>query len=170
MSVEPEVFKRVMRCWASSVAIVTTRVGDAVHGLTVSGFVGISLEPALVAVSIGHNQFSHGRIRAGQVYAVNMLRVDQADLSDRFAGRRPNVVDRFRGVEWHAAATGAPILDDCLGWFDCRVVAEHEVGDHTLFIGEVLAGQVAGSGQPLVYFGGDYRPVEEQETATPAEL
>jgi len=156
MSVDSSLFKRVMRRWPSGVAIVTTRLGDEVHGLTVSGFGGISLEPALVMVSIGHNQASHDKLRAGGAYAVNFLHTGQADLSDRFAGRYGDDVDRFAGVAYHAAVTGAPILDKCLAWFDCRLVAEHIVGDHTLFIGEVLAGDVVGDEPPLVFYNTHY--------------
>ncbi|HEY4690802.1 MAG TPA: flavin reductase family protein [Anaerolineae bacterium] len=156
MSVDQSAFKRVMRRWASGVTIVTTRAGREVYGLTVSGFGGISLDPALVMVSIGHDQRSHDKIREGGVYAVNILHADQVALSDRFASRDPEIADRFAGVACRTVVSGAPVLDDCLAWFDCRVVAEHVVGDHTLFIGDVLAGDVARQAQPLVYSNRGY--------------
>lgn len=160
-------FKRVMRRWANAVAIVTTQLGDEVHGLTVSGFTGISLNPPLVMVSIGHDQHSHAWIRKSGCYAVNFLRADQSELSDRFAGRLGDEVDRFAGVAYRAVVSGAPILVDCLAWFDCRTVSALVVGDHTLFIGEILAGDVTSDAAPLVYFDGDYRPllVDEAERA-----
>lgn len=155
-----DIFKRVMRRWASAVTIVTTRIGAETHGLTVSAFAGISLDPPLVLVSIGHNQDSHHWVKEGGCFAVNFLRADQADRSDRFAGRAVDGADRFAGVRTHAAVSGAPILDECLAWFDCRVVAAHIVGDHTIFIGEVLAGQVASEVDPLLYYDGAYRTLE----------
>jgi len=160
MAADAELFKQVMRRWASAVTIVTTSVNDAVYGLTVSGFAGISLDPPLVMVSVGHDQNSHVWLQDGGCYAVNFLTEDQIDLSDRFAGRRPDVPDRFAGVPYHTQASGAPILDGCLAWFDCRVVAAHVVGDHTIFIGEVLAGEVVKEARPLLYYDGAYRRLE----------
>jgi flavin reductase (DIM6/NTAB) family NADH-FMN oxidoreductase RutF len=58
------------------------------------------------------------------------------------------------------AATGAPILDDCLAWLDCRVVSTQVIGDHTLFVGEVVAAGVNGSTGPLVYWNADYRQID----------
>jgi len=157
---DADVFKRVMRRWASAVTIVTTRVEDEVRGLTVSGFAGISLEPPLVMVSIGHNQNSHSWVRDGGCFAVNFLRHDQAALSDRFAGRSGDVAERFDGVAYRQEASGAPILEDCLAWFDCRVAAAHVVGDHTIFVGEVLAGEVVSEAAPLLYYDWAYRSLE----------
>jgi flavin reductase (DIM6/NTAB) family NADH-FMN oxidoreductase RutF len=164
MTISQDLFKRVMRHWAGGVSIVTTRRGDDIHGLTVSGFVGVSLEPPLVLVSIGHNQHSHAWIRDSGRFAVNFLRADQIELSDRFAGRQGEDLDRFAGVDYRAEVSGAPILQDCLAWFDCRVAAAHEVGDHTLFVGDILAGEVLSDAAPLVYYNGDYRTVVVAET------
>ena len=168
MPYSPDDFKRVMRRWTVGVAIVTTRLADAVHGLTASGFVGVSLDPPLVTVSIGHDQHSHAWIKNSGCFAVNFLRADQRDLSDLFAGRLSEAVDRFAGVTYRSEVSGAPIFDKCLAWFDCRVVAAHVVGDHTLFVGEILAGDVVGDAAPLVYYDGDYRRLLREEAATPS--
>ena len=167
MPVDQDLFKRVMRRWASGVSIVTTRLGDAAHGLTVSGFTGLSLDPPLVMVSIGHNQHSYAWIRHSGCFAVNFLRADQVDLSDLFAGRVVEAADRFASVAYRSEVSGAPIFEECLAWFDCRVVAAHVVGDHTLFVGEILAGEVVSQAAPLIYHNGDYRRllVDEMECA-----
>jgi flavin reductase (DIM6/NTAB) family NADH-FMN oxidoreductase RutF len=170
MPVSQDLFKQIMRRWTNGVTIVTTRRGGEVHGLTVSGFTGVSLEPPLVLVSIGHNQHSFEWIRQGRCFGINFLRSDQAALSNRFASRELEGEERFAGVSYRTEVTGAPILDECLAWFDCRVAAEHVVGDHTLFIGEIAAGAVARDAAPLVYFNGDYRLLLIDEQATPATL
>ena len=166
MSAEQELFKKVMRRWASGVAIVTTRIGDQVHGLTVSGFAGISLEPPLVLVSVGHNQVSHMWLSDAGCFAVNLLRADQAELSNRFAGRHSQAADRFEGLAYRTVASGAPVLDDCLAWFDCRLDSTHEVGDHTLFIGAILAGEVLSDAPPLIYFDSGYPPLQLNRAAS----
>jgi flavin reductase (DIM6/NTAB) family NADH-FMN oxidoreductase RutF len=159
MPIPIDQFKHVMRQWISGVTVVTMQTAERRHGLTVSGFLGVSLEPPLVLISIGQELTSAEVLKESAAYAVNFLREDQNDLSDRFAGRLGEV-DRFAGLTTHTAATGAPILDDCLAWLDCRVVSTQAVGDHTLYIGEVVAAGVNGSGKPLLYWNADYRQID----------
>ena len=159
MPIPIDQFKYVMRQWISGVTIVTMQTGERRHGLTVSGFLGVSLEPPLVLVSIGDELTSAEVLKDSAAYAVNFLAEDQPDLSDRFAGRLGEV-DRFEGLTTHTVATGAPILDECLAWLDCRVVSTQAVGDHTLYIGEVVAAGVNDSGKPLLYWNADYRQID----------
>ena len=159
MPIPSDQFKYVMRQWASGVSIVTMQTEERRHGLTISGFVSISPEPPLVLVSVGQELVSDSLLQASGAYAINFLRDDQCELSDRFAGRLGDV-DRFAGLLTRTEATGAPNLDDCLAWLDCRVVSTQVVGDHTLFIGEVVAAGVNGSARPLVYWNADYRKLE----------
>jgi flavin reductase (DIM6/NTAB) family NADH-FMN oxidoreductase RutF len=148
-----------MRQWASGVSIVTMQAAEKPHGLTVSGFLSVSPEPPLVLISVGQELASDTLLRASGAYAINLLRDDQGELSDRFAGRLGEV-DRFAGLTTHTAATGAPILDDCAAWLDCRIVSSQVVGDHTLFVGEVVAAGVNGAAKPLIYWNADYRKLE----------
>jgi flavin reductase (DIM6/NTAB) family NADH-FMN oxidoreductase RutF len=159
MGVSVNEFKYVMRQWASGVTVVTLRAGEQVHGLTVSGFLGVSLEPPLVLISIGQELHSHDLLPQGRCFAVNFLRDDQRELSDRFAGRLGNV-DRFEGVATRTAVTGAPVFEDCLAWLDCRLIETQIAGDHTLYIGEVVATGVTPGGEPLLYWNADYRQVD----------
>jgi flavin reductase (DIM6/NTAB) family NADH-FMN oxidoreductase RutF len=114
-------------------------------------------------VSVGHNQASHDLLRDGACFGVNLLRADQAELSNRFAGLQEGVTDRFEGVAHRSVVSGAPILDDCLAWFDCRLEAMHVVGDHTLFIGAVLAGEVVSAAPPLIFYNGGYPALRLKE-------
>jgi flavin reductase (DIM6/NTAB) family NADH-FMN oxidoreductase RutF len=159
MPIPSDQFKYVMRQWASGVSIVTMQAPEKRHGLTVSGFLSITPEPPLVLVSIGQELASDTLLHASGAYAINFLRDDQAELSDRFAGRLGEV-DRFADLTTRSAATGSPILEDCAAWLDCRIVSSQVVGDHTLFIGEVVAAGVNGAAKPLIYWNADYRKLE----------
>ncbi len=158
MPITSDQFKLTMRQWASAVSIVTMQADGHRHGLTVSGFVGLSLEPPLVLISIGQELHSHQLLKESRAFAISFLREDQRDLSDKFAGRWGDV-DRFRDVKTHFEVTGSPVLDECLAWMDCRIVSHYEVGDHTIYIGEVVASGVTGSATPLLYWNGDYRQI-----------
>jgi flavin reductase (DIM6/NTAB) family NADH-FMN oxidoreductase RutF len=158
MPIPGDQFRYVMRQWASGVSIVTMQTPERRHGLTVSGFLSISPEPPLVLISIGQELASDSLLHASGAYAINFLRDDQTELSDRFAGRLGEV-DRFEGVVTRTAATGSPILEDSLAWLDCRIVSSQVVGDHTLFVGEVVAAGVNDAAQPLIYWNADYRHI-----------
>ena len=45
----------------------------------------------------------------------------------------------LNGFAFHdAPQTGAPVLDQAVAWLDCRVQQDVDLGEYTLFIGEVL--------------------------------
>ena len=117
--------------------------------MTASSFSSVSLTPPLVSICLDRKLYSHGLISASGVFGISVLAKDQAEVARRFAGMVPDVEDRFAGESWSTAETGVPLLDSALGWLDCRVVHEHEGGDHTIFVGEVLAGHTARKSAPL---------------------
>ena len=87
---------------------------------------------------------------------------DQVELSNRFAWLKDE--DRFAAGRWSAAATGAPVLEDALAWLDCRIVAHHPAGTHSIYVGEVLASAVPRPDQPpLVYWNRGYRRLDRHE-------
>lgn len=147
-------FRRILGHWASGVAIVTTRTPEGRPcGLTANAFASLSLEPALILVCIEKTADTHDCVRAAGAFAVNMLGSDAERDARRFAAWE---VDRkFDGLAYRAEQTGSPILDDALAWVDCRVHAEYDGGDHTIFIGAVVAGDAA-EGNPLLYYRGGY--------------
>ncbi|HEX9426769.1 MAG TPA: flavin reductase family protein [Candidatus Polarisedimenticolia bacterium] len=156
MPVTTEQFRGTLRHWASGVSIVTTRRDGGIQAITVSSFSSVSLDPPLILVCIDHKARSHATLAKERVFGVNILRDDQHELSDLAAGRKGERGAWLEGVAHTRAATGAPILEDCLAWLDCALVAQHEAGDHTICIGRVEA---AGSseGEPLLYHVSTYR-------------
>lgn len=152
MAIESSTFKHAMSHFATGVTIVTTRSGDTVHGMTANAFCSVSLTPPLVLVSIAKGLRSHGLITAAGIFAVNLLSLGQMALAERFAGRVPEMEDRFSGLDYGSAETGSPILPESLAWVDCRLWATYDGGDHTLFLGEVLAGEVLAPQPPLLYY------------------
>ena len=154
---EPE-FRRVLGHWPTGVAVVTARTRDgSPRGLTANAITSVSLDPLLVLVCVALDAETHAAIEATAGFAINMLPAAGERLARRFAddGRE----DKFDGLGHRTEVTGAPILEDALGWLDCRLRAAHAGGDHTIFVGEVLAGD-ARDGEPLLFYRGGYgRPV-----------
>ena len=160
MAVATDALKQLLGRRAAAVAIVTARAGERIHGMTVTAYTEVSLEPPLVLVCADQTSNTHPVISAGGVFALNLLSDAQAELSNRFASKQDEDL-RFEGIAWETAVTGAPILPGVLGALDCRVVAAHEAGDHVIYIGRVEAVRHHPEREPLLYHRatyGSFRP------------
>jgi flavin reductase (DIM6/NTAB) family NADH-FMN oxidoreductase RutF len=147
-------FRTALGHFASGVTVVTTKNADArPHGITVSAFTSLSLDPPLVLVCINRTAFVHDSFQVGGVFVVNVLAADQEDLSRLFASREP---DKFAGVGYTAGLDGVPVLTDALANIECRLKRAYEGGDHTIFVGEVEQVTVREEGHPLLYYRGGY--------------
>ncbi len=147
-------FRRACARFATGVTVVTTRAADgAPHGLTVSSFTAVSTIPPLVLICIDHGCRFISHFRASPYFAVNILRDTQEHLSVRFSELE---AERFDGLEWSSGATGVPLLAHALGYMECEVTQVVEVGDHAVFIGQVLHTHVE-DGEPLIYYRSSYR-------------
>ncbi len=148
--------------FASGVTVVTTVHDGALRGMTVSAFASISLEPPLVMIALAHEAGTRELIAESGVFAVNVLSDDQEFLSERFAARAPIVTETFEGVPYEVAVTGSPILPQSIAWYDCRVEATHDGGDHVIIIGRVVAiGLGDEARQPLLYFANRYARLKD---------
>lgn len=160
--VADQTLRKLRGLFASGVTVVTTVHDGQLRGVTVSAFSSVSLNPPLVLACIAKEAESREWIAASGIFAVSILSDEQEFLSERFAARAPLVNARFDGVPYHTAITGSPLLEGSLAWYDCRVEASHDGGDHTIFIGRVEAvGWGVEGKQPLVYFANRYAGVKD---------
>lgn len=158
MAFDSKLQRKIMGRFATGVTVVTTAGPGGTGGLTANAVCSLSLEPALVLVAVDKRAQSYSEIKANGCYAVNVLSLDHEEISKRFSTPGPK---DFSGFHWKTAVTGAPILEDALGYVDCRL---HEIlpgGDHDIFIGEIAAGEAREDGLPLLYFSGKYRRLVE---------
>jgi flavin reductase (DIM6/NTAB) family NADH-FMN oxidoreductase RutF len=154
-----EEFKAAMATRAGGVAIATSRAGDEIHGMTVTDWAGVSVDPPLVLLCADKSSNTLGVIQKGRCFAINLLAAGQEELSNKFASKKDEAT-RFDGLEVESGKTGAPLITSALTNLDCQVVAAHEAGDHWIFVGQVE--QVTRrEGEPLVYFGGAYKRIAE---------
>jgi flavin reductase len=145
--------RKIMGQFATGVTVVTTDGEAGPHGLTANAVASLSLDPPLVLVAVEKRAHSLEYIKKNRCFAVNILRLDQEEISRRFATPGPK---EFSGLNITTATTTAPILSDCLAFVDCRVVQILPGGDHEIFVGEIVAGEFHG-GEPLLYYAGGYR-------------
>jgi Conserved protein/domain typically associated with flavoprotein oxygenases, DIM6/NTAB family len=145
-------FRNALARFASGVTVVTTRLDGTLHGLTVSAFSSLSLDPPLVIICVSRNIQSHDVISQSGVFAVNFLSEDQVELGRRFAGLIDGVVDRFEGIQCVPSPEDNPLIPGCLGWLDCKVWKTFDGGDHSIFVGEVVSAGTGSGDLPLLYF------------------
>jgi flavin reductase (DIM6/NTAB) family NADH-FMN oxidoreductase RutF len=117
----------------------------------------VSLDPPLVCVAIGKDSARHEPMRNAGAFAASLLSAGQAQLAQHFARSGVPPVALWAGVATRPGAHG-PLLEGALAWLECRTYAEYDAGDHTLFLGEVLATELGSSGRGLVYHGSTYHP------------
>lgn len=144
--------RKIMGQFATGVTVVTTGGAAGLHGLTANAVASLSLEPPLVLVAIDKQAHTLDYLKANRCFAINILRLDQEDISRRFATPGPK---DFSDLKITTASTTAPILADCIAFVDCKVVDILPGGDHEIFIGEIVDGEHHG-GSPLLYHAGGY--------------
>jgi flavin reductase (DIM6/NTAB) family NADH-FMN oxidoreductase RutF len=146
-------FRDALAQFATGVTVICARAAEGHFvGFTANSFNSVSLTPPLIVWSLADTGSNLAAFQSAQRYTVNVLAHDQVELARRFS--RPHA-DRFAGVAYRIGAAGAPLIEGCVAWFECRHHAMHRAGDHVLFIGEVDTCE-RGNGPPLVFHHGRY--------------
>jgi flavin reductase (DIM6/NTAB) family NADH-FMN oxidoreductase RutF len=160
-------FRRTLGMFATGVTVLTTRIGEQVHGMTANAFMSVSLRPPLVLISLDRRARMCGMLHEGTRYGVSVLAQGQSALSDKFARRSDD------GVEpQFVVVRETPLVEGALAHLVARVVRSYWGGDHSLFLGHVEYARY-GEGEPLLFHGGRYeRMVREPElfSRLPPEL
>lgn len=147
-------FRDVLGQYPTGVSVVTAVQPDgSAAGLAVGSFTSVSLDPPLVAFLPDKSSSSWPKIRAAGSFCVNVLGADQESICRTFATKAP---DKFAGLSWRPAGSGAPILDGAVAWIDCDLEAVHEAGDHYIVVGRVRDLDIAHPSLPLLFFRGGY--------------
>ncbi|HSA99271.1 MAG TPA: flavin reductase family protein, partial [Anaerolineales bacterium] len=122
MSLDPEQLRHAMRAWTTGVVIVTSIHERQQYGMTVNSFTSISLEPPLISVTLKQLTHTHELVVKSGMFAVTILAAEQKELSDRFAGKLPNVLNRFEGVQTERFFSDIPVFKNGIAYLHCHVV------------------------------------------------
>uniref|UniRef100_UPI003F4949BF flavin reductase family protein n=1 Tax=Cupriavidus yeoncheonensis TaxID=1462994 RepID=UPI003F4949BF len=157
-------FRNALAMFATGVAVITAPREEGVPvGITVASFNSVSLDPPLVLFSVDRRCLSLGDLSTARRYAVNVLAEAQQDISNRFARANSG---KWEGIDFCNLEGGSHVLlPDALATFECVPYAQHDGGDHVIFIGRVLCHQARQDGRPLIFFGGKYRALEDSPAA-----
>lgn len=159
--------REVMGQFATGVTVLTA-AGELAHGMTANAVTSVSLEPPMVLCCVSRAARMHDAIVAAGSYAVTMLASEQKDLAKYFADwRRPAGITQFDSVDWTPGPkTGAPLLDGALAWLECELAEVYEGGDHSIFLGRVVASSRGTAQESLVFYGGGYHQVDARTRQT----
>ncbi|AUG55688.1 flavin reductase [Thalassospira marina] len=136
-AIDGKMLRNAFGTFVTGITVVTTLDADgSPRGMTANSFTSVSLDPPLLLVCISKSASSHPVFTSAGRFAVNILHEDQTDISNVFASRAE---DKFQSVTYSTMHTGAPVLSDCLSWFDCSTFSQADAGDHTILIGQVRA-------------------------------
>jgi flavin reductase (DIM6/NTAB) family NADH-FMN oxidoreductase RutF len=141
--------KRLLRHFTYGLYIITVAEGDFYNAFTANWLSQTSFEPPMLMLSVENDSHSIAIVRRTRMFMVNILASGQKELAGQLGRsylRNPSKLD---GVNYRLGANGCPILEDTLGWLECRVTAEVEAGDSTVFIAEVVEAGELNEGRPL---------------------
>jgi len=154
-----------MGTFATGVTVITMPTRSGAWAMTANSFTSLSLEPTLVLVCIDKATRTFQHIQASGVWAVNVLSAEQESISRTFALKDVEEERTMVDTPYHLGVTGAPIIDGCISYIDCRTWATYDGGDHTIFVGEVQDAAVQDAeSAPLLFFKGRYARLAEQAT------
>jgi flavin reductase (DIM6/NTAB) family NADH-FMN oxidoreductase RutF len=152
-AIDPRDFRNALGTFATGVTIVTAMTADGKpYGLTCNSFASVSINPPLVLWSLGTYSQGLPIFQNASHFAVNVLGASQRSLSAKFA--KPSE-DKFVGVDWKPGLGNAPLLADCVAYFQCRAASRYYGGDHVIFLGAVEA-YAYNRNEPLLFVRGGY--------------
>jgi 3-hydroxy-9,10-secoandrosta-1,3,5(10)-triene-9,17-dione monooxygenase reductase component len=140
----------------TGVTVVSASGPDGPAGATANAVCSLSIEPMLMLACLDRGSRTLLAVQAANRFGVSVLHSGQEEIARSFATKAP-VADKWQGVEW-SNRDGIPAIADALVWVACELRDVIAGGDHVIVTGEVR-GLEAGEGDPLVFHGGDYRPL-----------
>lgn len=145
-----------MARFVSGVVVVTTNIDGHYHGVTLTSFTSLSLDPPLVLICVDRSIQTHERLSTAPAFAINILARDQTFFAEQFAGWTPLADPAFKRVPHDLGQTGTPLIRGCIGWIECRPWATYDGGDHTIFVGQVEHLALGEADDPLVYYDREF--------------
>jgi 3-hydroxy-9,10-secoandrosta-1,3,5(10)-triene-9,17-dione monooxygenase reductase component len=164
---EPGRFRQVLGHFCTGVTVITTHDEAGPAGFACQSFAALSLDPPLVLFCPSRSSATWPRIARAGHFCANVLAAGQEELARVFGA---SGTDKFAGVAWSPAPSGAPILAGALTWVGCTVEAVHEAGDHQVVLGRVTGLGPCGPGRPLLFYRGRYGVTEAEPADRPPEI
>jgi flavin reductase (DIM6/NTAB) family NADH-FMN oxidoreductase RutF len=153
-------FRQIMGHFATGVTVVTSALDGRLHGMTANAVTSVSINPVLLLVCVEKNAHMHQEIETSGRFGVNILSQSQEHASRLFATKMEPEEGRMGGLDFHLGPNGLPVLEGAIAFLECEVKERCEGGDHSIFIGAVIHGEVLDETSPLLFFRGGYHGIQ----------
>jgi flavin reductase (DIM6/NTAB) family NADH-FMN oxidoreductase RutF len=149
--------RKAFSLFPTGVVAVCALIDDEPVGIAVNSFTSISLDPALVGISVARTSKTWPRLAGATALGLSVLGADQGDLCRSLASQKP---DRFGDAPRQVADTGAVFLEGAALWLECTVRSVFEGGDHEVVLLEVHSSELYPDVEPLVFHQSQFRALE----------
>jgi len=124
--------------------IVSSFLEDKLNGQIANTVFQVTAEPACLAVCLNKENLTHNYVQKSNMFSISILSEDVPMIFiGRFGFKSGKDIDKFAETEYSISSSGLPIIKEfTLGHVECRVVNQVDVGTHTLFIGEMVDGDI----------------------------
>ncbi len=142
----------------TTTTIITVNTKNGINGITVAWITRVSINPPMIAISIGKSRYSFELLNSTDFFGVCILGKSAKHVAEHFgtiSGRNKN---KFENVAYTVSERGIPIVEGTIGYIECKKVSTAESGDHVSFIGEVVKQIVYSEEKPLLY--GEHKILE----------
>jgi len=153
---DPNRFRAAMGMLPTGVTVVSAAGPEGPAGATANAVCSLSIEPRLMLACLDRGSRTLLAVQAANRFGISVLHAGQEEIARSFATKAP-VADKWTGVEW-SERDGVPAVDGALVFVACDLRDVIAGGDHVIVTGEVT-GLETGEGDPLVFHGGEYRPL-----------
>ena len=127
-------FKKTLSKFVTGVTVVCVNNNNKIYGKTINSFNALSLSPPLVLFSLGHNSSSIEAYSKSKYLSINILSNKQKNLSNHFSKKNPSSLK----INFFDGKNNTKMINDCIANLECRLFKKIKMGDHLLFICEVL--------------------------------
>jgi flavin reductase (DIM6/NTAB) family NADH-FMN oxidoreductase RutF len=138
MALDEELINRVTWKIPNALALVGSAHDGERNGMTTSWITQLSMEPVLIGIGVDNSAVTHRLISGSGAFTVNLWDAENTRVFVKFSKPADDDGETLNERPVSTASTGAPVFDEAIAWMDCEVRQSHDLGTHTLFIGEVV--------------------------------
>ena len=161
MALDDELVNKVTWKIPNALALVGSRAGDEWNAMTTSWVTQLAMDPVLVGVSVDNGAVTHRLISTGGAFTVNLWSADDTRVFVKFSKPASFGEMTLNDRAVREGLSGTPVFEEAVAYLDCQVRQSHDLGTHTLFIGEVVdagirddAARVASMSDTRMKYGG----------------
>ena len=142
MALDDQLVNRLTWKIPNALALIGSRAGEERNAMTASWITQLSMEPVLIGVGVENTAVTHRLISEGGSFTVNLWNAEETRVFVKFSKPATYADGTLNGRAVREATTGAPVFEEAIAWMDCEVRHALDLGTHTLFVGELVDGDI----------------------------